>query len=338
MIINATVHLLEILKLIFDPQQIIDEKSAFREWIKKWIKSGDSINSIFGGNNEKILNNERLQRDHRIFSAKYSQCFLTYNNAFITDLLSYVSSVYYNLFNKNSHQLKQCINYLNKLKQNMFYQQQSCNKEEVFSKSKHYQNKFENYGRALLNYYSLTKTPFIIDSFLKNNYNEKVSFYNLITLVVSNDDDDDDDWLRFLHGPILNIEYAKIHHSMFCSKYQTEKDVWCCDIDDLIADFATYLDQINKTLYNEKLMECRSEEMEIWFPNIPPKNNNDDDDDDDDDVDYENEDISLYLYNNSKSEKILKQYYNYNITNRENYDYILKEILPLLSVKYYTVK
>ena len=343
---SITTHLLEILKLIFNSNQnIIDEKSCFRDWIKKWISDKKYVYQVFCDEISDQKKIDQAQIAHQKFAAKYSQCYFTYNDMFITDLLNYVLIIYYHLFNKNCKRLNECIDLLTKLKQNMFYETQNIKDMiDVYPSPQNYRDKFENHGRALMKYYHFRKMPFIIHSLLKdpeyeiNNNNNisrlKLNFYNLITLITSNNDKE---WLEFLHGPILNIKYAQYQHAVFCNKHQYEKDgIWSCDIVILIEDFYVYLKQINKCLFNEKYMERKSEEWEIWFPNIPVRNE-EEEEEEEEEKDEGNEISSMFYYNSDKkTEMRFRKKYNYVIPN-QNYDIILKQILPLWKIKY-TIK
>ena len=332
--ITATLHLLEILRLIFDSNRkvvTIDEKSWFRNWIKKWICDKKYVYNVFCDDNYNPnceINDhqiERPQREHKKFVAKYSQCYFTYNDMFITDLLNYIMMVYHHLFNKNCKQLNECIDLLTKLKQDMFYESQNVKGMiDLNPNAQHYRDKFEKYGRAFMKYYHLRKIPFIIYTFSKdpnyqlyneNNSNEtlKLNFRNLITLITSNSDKE---WLEFLHGPILNIRYALHHHEVFCSKHQYEKNgIWSCDIVTLMEDFYKYLKEINKCLLNEKYLDRKSEELEIWFPYIHFEEKEEKEKWD------ENSSTHYNYYNNSES----KSTYSYD-------DIFAKYIIPLLVI------
>ena len=311
---TAASHLLEILNNIFNSihKNPMDEKSCFRHWIKKWITGKDSVCHVFCDNNNPINNdnflktNEKqtksLQLAHNKIKVLYSQCYLTYNYIFISDLLFYISTVYYDFFNSKSEQLRECIKLLEQLKQNMFYEDAN-DSVDVFPNVQSYRNKFENYGRSFMQYFNFMNTSFInhclskdpeyqlelfstnndnnnddnkIDSNNNHNNNKnkdklKFKFYNFIKLIISNNNNDE--WLRFLHGPILNNRFAMYHHQVFCNKYQKD-NIWSYDIKDLIDDILNYLKQINDCIFHEKYMEGNSEATEICFPKISQFINN----------------------------------------------------------------
>lgn len=340
---TASSHLLEILNCIFKSNSLTDEKNWFKNWIKKWIVGKESVQQVFGNTHDENNNNDNsdnidekviqsLNMAHNTIHVKYSQCFFTYNYEFITDIHSYISTVYYDFFNQNSNELKICINLLSKLKQNMFYESSVVdNVTDTYPKIQYYSNKFENYGRAFMKYYNFKRVPFIVhvilndSQFQLNDCKEKLKFnlYNFIEMIISNNDED---WLEFLHGPLLDIRYALYVHTAFCNKYQ--RNIWSYDIHSLLNSFNDYLSQIYLVILHEKYFKNKSLIKDICFPTISKIENT--------------ENPLIDFYNLSKNS--YKDCY-YNKTFElvplmsttfcgEHYEYILKNFIPSLRTKF----
>ena len=109
---TAESHLLEILNFIFKSKNnnVTNEKNWFKNWIKKWIVGKESVEQVFYNYKLNEINNTTtttttaaaaaVQTAHNNIFVKYSRCFFTYNYEFITDLLFYISTVYYDFLIK----------------------------------------------------------------------------------------------------------------------------------------------------------------------------------------------------------------------------------------------
>ena len=344
---TAESHLLEILNCIFKSECITDEKNWFKKWITKWIVDKNSVQQVFNNNNvnnDKIYNRDKnktliLQLAHNTIAVKYSQCYITYNYEFISDLLFYVSTVYYNFFNKKSNELKECITLLNNIKQNMFYEYSNNNNNntiDIYPKTQDYKNKFENYGRAFMKYYNSNRIPFIIQALLYNNIQEeedidklKIKIFHFITFITSNKDKE---WLEFLHGPLLDIHFAMYQHNVFCDKYQENNEIWfLCknSIIHVINDINDYLNEIYRVIFHEKFLTNKSTVTDICFPTISK-------------IDFNDNCQDYYNYNKNPYKDY---YYDKNTEMTENipildstfsgkhYERILQNVFPSLIEK-----
>ena len=333
---TAESHLLEILNTIFKSNSITDEKNWFKKWIKQWIAGKNSVHQVFNNNNNNDNNNNNnnnveisrsLQLAHTDFMVRYSQCFFTYNYQFITDLLLYMSTVYFNLFNQNSRELKECINLLKKIKQNMFYESAKVdNVTDIYPKIQYYNNKFENYGRAFIKYYNYKRVPFVIHVLLhdtefhaKDNNQLKFYFYNFIDILLSNNDKE---WLEFLHGRLLDTNFAEYQHRQFCNKYQN--NIWSYDIQCLLKDFENYLTQISDVIFHKKYLKNKSLVKDICFPAISK---------------FDNDCVDGNIYNDYYYDKNIEDFKCVTKMNSikcydEEYNYILQKILPYMKTKF----
>lgn len=340
--ISPVTDLLDILRYtLYTRNDFKNEKQKFRQWLERWVINKASVQEAFEDHENQNLNSKKIETlkvAHDCLSLKYYR-YICYNYEFITDLKNYVRVVYINYL--NSPELKRCIEYLEQLQQNMFYESvtSDINKGDIYPNVHQYSQNFENYGRAIMKYYNLKGIPFIIEVLLRNpmfcldnsekeNINDeslKHHFYNFIQCITANNDKD---WLYFLHGPLLNIQYAMYHHANFCNKFSNSP--WSYEIEKVIEDFSNYLHQIYDCILREKYLKNIHDTPEICFPAIlnididnTKKNNNNNN---------INDKYRDYYYDDKNDKNYITSINSFPCG--ESYEYILKNILPLWKTRF----
>ena len=306
----------------------IDQKLEIHKWLEEWVFKHECAGNTF--NLPPEAPKEILNNIHNHIKVLYSQKLYPYDEKFIDLLLQYVEEAY--SIKSSSEHLKNCIDKLNKLKQN--FELDCCNwlyMHEKYPNIEKSKTTFEEYGRVLFSHHNRKQVPFIFQMGLlyyfqykinENNYNEKTKLnvfkemlldaIDLITYRIN-----DEKWLEILHGNLININSALCIHNKFCDeyrqlKYRNDDNI---NVDELVNKFAKYLTSIHKNCIFSKLDLDNPQPRLFKYPGLMyyKKNN----------IDQSHNDNDYYTF--------ILATLNFLIdSNINKVDYIINNLLPHL--------
>ena len=306
----ADCSLSNILDNIFWNNNNIDQKAEIHKWLEEWVFKYDCAGKTF--NLPPEVPKDSLNFIHRGIKALYGQSVYLYDEAFIDQLLQYIQEAY--SINSSSEHLKNCINKLNKLRQN--FDLNNCDwlyRYERYPNIEKSKTAFEEYGRVLFAHHHRKKIPFVFQMGLLYYFQYKIEekmkkkgeegeeeekkkkevvvlfkeiLLDAIDFITYRTNDEK--WLEFMHGDLININSALCIHNNFCNEYKQlrcqNKNDDNIDVEVLVNQFAKYLMNIHKNCIFSKLDLDNPQPRLFKYPGVLyyQKNNIDQSHDDND--------------------------------------------------------